>query len=263
MFRIMSAVTLIIGFSAVISGCATVFARVDFKYSSVAHISYSESTTTLQVDPETLVFDLSEAFRRQGVTVLDRKELDYHFQENVSGRECWEAVASIFRQEFDAYQKNSYREYSNIDRVKPFKDRGLNQQCHILDRVYAEPKTSWLLMVQFPQRSASATIYRPTSSTFFAFNGINKPLTQIFGTSETKENVGIDISSRLYLYAWRSENGRTNVYLKALPFSGQVEAAEGNSIGWTWWRVASGYEEADIVRSYKLLIEEYDRSIAH
>jgi len=82
-----------------------------------------------------------------------------------------------------------------------------------------------------------------------------------FATSQVAENVGIEIATRLYIWAWRSADGQTTVYLEGRPFSGQVEAAPGNSIGWTWWQLTNGYEERDVVKSYVLLLEDYDRSM--
>lgn len=244
----------------VISGCAPTFTRVDFKYSSIAHLSYRDAMTTINKDPETLVFELSEAFRRQGGMVLQRQELGYHLELDAAAQLCWEANTSIYEKEFASFEKNSYKQYRKINRTKPYTSRGVSPQCRIFDEVPTGSKTSWMLMVQFPPRSANATIYRPVSNSFFVFNGIDKPLIQGFGTTRVPQNVGIEISTRLYIWAWKGVEGKTVVYLEGRPFSGQVEAASGNSIGWQWWKISNGYQEADVVRSYLLLIQDYDRA---
>jgi hypothetical protein len=253
MWRIVLMVT-VIGIG--LSGCT--FSRVDFKYSSIAHLSYKDAMTTVRCDPETLVFDLAEAFRRQGCVVLQRQELNYYLVENANAKACWEAATAIWKQEFDAYAQNSYSQYDRIDRLTPYTSRGVTQECRIFDEVLSDPKQSWLLMVQFPSRSANTIIYRPTITSFFVFNGVNPPI-QAIGSSQSAESVGIDITTRLYIWAWRCADGRTSVYLEGRPFSGQVEAAKGNSIGWSWWKVSNGSQEADVVRSYLLLIQDYDR----
>jgi hypothetical protein len=80
---------------SLLCGCVTNFSRVDFKYNSTAHLNYREAMMEVRVPPEHLLAELSDAFRRQGVTVLERKTLDYYLSEANSGQLCWEANKTI------------------------------------------------------------------------------------------------------------------------------------------------------------------------
>ena len=213
---------------------------------------------TLNASPEELIFDLSNSLRRQGETVLQREKLDYNLEETINAYACWEASNEITKEEFTAYSVNSYSQFKNIDRNTPYSKRGISPTCRIFNEVTTGGKDSWLLMVQFPSVHANTTVCRPTTSSFFAFDGQNQPL-QAFSTTSIARKVEIDITTRLYLWAWQGEGGKTNVYIEGRLLSGQIESAPGNSIGWSWWKVTNGYRESEVVRSYVLLLQDYDR----
>lgn len=118
---------------------------------------------------------------------------------------------------------------------------------------------SWFLQVELPPKSASSTVYQPNVNNFFLY-GQNKTY-QGFSTTYTPEQVGISVSSRLYIYAWKIPSSQTTtVYILAKPVSGQIEANSGNTIGHTWWQVTNGYSEHQTVNNYIALIQEYDRN---
>lgn len=245
-------------FSLILSSCARNFNTVDFKYSSNAHQSFRSGMAEIDTPPEQLVVDLSAALRQQGAIVLQREKIDYILEEDKNAEACWQANSEIFQKEFHAYETNSFSLYQAIDRVAPYQNRGISQNCRIFNEISTGEKQSWLLMVQLPAERFNTTVYRPTSSRFFIFDGKNAPI-NAYSSSAVAEDIEIDITTRLYLWAWQNEDGKTNLYLEGRPFSGQVEAASGNSIGWKWWKVSNGYRESEVVRSYVLLIQDYDR----
>lgn len=247
--------------AALTSSCAQQIVRVDFKYSSLSHMSFRESMTTLNSQPSDLVYKLSDAFRRQGATVIERKKLDYYLAVTDDADACWAASNEIYQQEIASYRNNKYSEYQRIDRKKPFKKRSIRTDCTIFTNSSAPLLDSWLLVVEFPARSASTTVYTPNLDSFFVFGQSGS----IQGLSETRtpQQVGMQITTRLYIWAWRtSDDKKTNVYLEGRPVSGQLEAAPGNSIGWQWWQISDGYQEQKVVRAYVLLLEDYDRGMA-
>ena len=244
--------------SLALTGCATNFTRVDFKYTNLAHMNYRDAMTTVSRNSEELVFDLSEAFRRNGANVLERTKLNYILSENDNAHNCWEAEYEIFQQEFAAYRANSFPMYKSIDRKKPFASRQVTNDCSLFTNTNDSDADSWLLIVELPPRTSQTTVYQPTIDNFFLFSQ-NKTV-QGFSTSYIPKQAAISVSTRLYIWAWRpKDNQRTLVYIFAKPISGQIEAKAGNSIGYTWWQMVNGYSEQQTVRNYIALIQEYDR----
>jgi hypothetical protein len=244
--------------SLAMTGCATNFSKVDFKYSNLAHMNYRDAMTTVSRNPEELAFDLSEAFRRNGANVLERARLNFILSENRDAQSCWEAEYEIFQQEFSAYRANSFPMYKSIDREKPYVSRKVTNNCSVFTNTNAPDADSWFLLVELPPRTSQTTVYQPTMDNFFMFSQ-NKTV-QGFSTSYIPEQKAISVSTRLYIYAWRHKDSkRTLVYLFAKPISCQIEASKGNSIGYTWWQLANGYNEQQTVRNYIALIQEYDR----
>lgn len=252
-----------ITFSILLTGCANNFTRADFKYSNIAHMNYREAMTEISTPPEEFIFDISDAFRKHGATILERKKIDFFITENSFAQKCWEANYSICQKEFTAYRSNDFKMYKAIDREKPFSTRNLTNDCSYFTNSTKPGTDSWFLLVEFPPRSAQTIIYRPSLNSFFVFNpdiathgfqGV-----QGFSTSQHQEQVRVNISTRLYVWAWKESNAtNTNIYLMAKPISGQIEAAPGNSIGYSWWQQANGYSELQVVKNYISLIQEYD-----
>jgi hypothetical protein len=192
-------------------------------------------------------------FFRDG-EILSPKEL----RNNLAGRSLYNSRRNtIYQQEFSAYAKNNFPEYEKIDRVSPFKSRGIEQNCRFFEEIPAGGVDSRLMIVEFPPRSSRTIVYRPTMENFFVHG--SGQFVHGFSTSSVAENVEIQISTRLYIWASQNEASHTKLYLEARPISGQIEAGAGNSIGWKWWKIANGYEEQNIVRSYVLLLEDFDR----
>lgn len=254
MMRLMKLILLTLS----LTGCATNFTRVDFKYSNLAHMNYREAMTTVTRSPEELVFDMSEAFRRNSANVLERTKQSFILSENNNAQSCWEADHEIFQQEFASYRANSFPMYKSIDREKPYTSRNVANNCSLFTNANAPGADSWFLLVELPPRSSQTTVYQPTVDNFFLFSQ-NKSV-QGFSTSYIPEQTTISVSTRLYIWAWKPKDSQTTlVYLLAKPVSGQIEANKGNSIGYTWWQLANGYTEQQTVRNYIALIQEYDR----
>lgn len=244
--------------SFILSGCTTNFSTVDFRYTNLAHMNYRDAMTNVSIAPEALIFDLSEAFRNNGANILERTKVNYILVENNDGQKCWNANNEIWQKEFNAYRINNYFDYKFIDREQPFTSRQIDNKCTFFTSSPNPAADSWLLKVELPPLSASSIVYQPNINSFFVF-GQNK-MYQGFSKSYTQEQVGISVSSRLYIYAWKLPGSQTtSVYILAKPVSGQIEAKDGNSIGWTWWQVTNGYSEQQTVRNYISLILEYDR----
>ncbi|RPA27860.1 hypothetical protein [Shewanella frigidimarina] len=241
-----------------LTSCAQTFFTVPFKYSSNSHLDFRSAMVTLNTPPEELIFDLSKFFRKQGAIVLQREKLDYRLEETTNAFACWEAQNENTQKEFMTYSVNSYTQFQQIDRKTAYNKREISPSCKIFNEVTTGVRDSWLLMVQFPPEYANKTIYRPTSSNLFIFGGQNQSLQGITTTS-IAEKVQIDITTRLYLWAWESDDGKTNIYLEGRPVIAQVEATLGYSIGWVWWKVSNGYRESEVIRSYVLLLQDYDR----
>ncbi|MGZ9897044.1 hypothetical protein [Shewanella gaetbuli] len=242
-----------------LTACANGFSRVDFKYTSASHLNFKQSSLNMSLPPDELVAQLSNSFSRQGARVLIREQLDHILKPTLDSYGCWEAKRAITEQEFAAFTKNSFSDYKNINRDFPYKSRNLKLNCNQYEQVTVKDANSWLLMVEFPPVTANKTIYRPSVNNFF----IASQSTHMngFSISEVPENVSIQIFTRLYIFLRAMPNGGSEVYLEARPVSGQVEASDGASIGWSWWRLSSAFEERDIVRSYKILLEDYDRAV--
>ena len=254
----MKLITIIL-LSLALAGCATNILRVDFKYSNLAHMNYRDAMTSVSTKPEELVFDLSEAFRNNRATILERTKLDFILIENKDAQRCWEAEYEIFQQEFSAYRANSFPMFKSIDREKPFISRQVTNKCSLFTNTTAMEADSWFLRIELPPKTAQAVLYQPTVDEFFMFGPRNKWV-QGFSTSYIPEQLGIAVSTRLYIWAWRLPNSQeTHVYLYAKPVSGQIEAQAGNTIGYIWWQMANGYSEQQTVKNYISLIQEYDR----
>ena len=242
-----------------VCGCAT-FNRVDFKYSNLAHMNISDAIVEFEnMDPERLVFALSEAFRAKSHEIIDRKKLDFYYVATPISEKCCEAEREIFQQEFSAYQTNNFAMYKSIDRESPFSNRGITNQCKKFEIIRQPDVNSWFLEVEIPQGNYSTNVTVPDVNSFFLFNGSN-PITA-YSLKNKTQTVNTSFASRLYIWAWKNpESGKTTVYLEAKPINGQIAACSGCSIGYSWWKQANGYAEFKLVKHYALLLQELKRA---
>ena len=244
-----------------ISGCATTFDRVDFKYSNLAHMDIKDAFVNFDnTDPEKLIFALSKAFRSKSYEIIDRKKLDFYYIETPSCGKCAEADREIFQQEFSAYQANSFPMYTSIDRELPYVSRGITPQCKKLETVRQSGVNSWYLEVEIPQGDFSTNVSIPDVNSFFLFNGSSNPITA-YSLKNKTQTVSTSFASRLYIWAWEDPGtNKTIVYLEAKPINGQIVANPGNGIGYSWWKQANGYTEFKLVKHYVLLLQELKRA---
>lgn len=243
------------------SGCATMFNRVDFKYSNLAHMDIRDAFVDFDnTDPEKLIFALSKAFRAKSYEIIDRKKLDFYYVETPLCEKCGEADREIFQQEFSAYQANNFSMYKSIDRESPYLSRGITPQCKKLETVRQLGVNSWYLEVEIPQGNFSTDVSISDVNSFFLFNGSSNPITA-YSLKNKTQTVNTSFASRLYIWAWKNpENNKTAVYLEAKPINGQIVASAGCSIGYSWWRQANGYAEFKLVKHYVLLLQELKRA---
>lgn len=244
-----------------ISGCATNFDRVDFKYSNLAHMDIKDAFVNFDnTDPEKFIFALSEAFRSKTYEIIERKKLDFYYVETPSCEKCAEADREIFQQEFSAYQANSFPMYKSIDRKLPYLSRGITTECKKLQIVRDSGVNSWYLEVEIPQGDFSTNVTTPDLNSFFLFNGSSNPITA-YSLKNKSQTVATSFASRLYIWAWEDPGtNKTVVYIEAKPINGQIVANPGNSIGYSWWKQANGYAEFKLVKHYVLLLQELKRA---
>lgn len=243
-----------------VTGCKSTFTKVDFKYDNLTHMPPEEAMLSLEIDPKTLIVQLSDAFKAQDNLILDREQLDFFYEPSAQQGACWSASQEIIGKEFLAYQNNDFSQYDNIDRKSIFANHGVSNQCTLMQAASDDVAESWFLRVEIPQGNYGTTISVPNVQTFFAISG-NLP---IYGSSTSYSNrqVQTSFSSRLYIWAWKEHPGdKTKVYLLAKPVNGQVESGAGNSIGYAWWKQANGYAEYKLVKHYRFLLEDLSRQL--
>lgn len=244
-----------------LSGCATTFYRVDFRYSNLAHMDIKEAFVNFDnTDPEKLIFALSEAFRSKSYEIIERKKLDFYYVVTPSCEMCAEADREIIQQEFSAYQANSFTLYKSIDRRLPYLSRGITPQCKMLETMSQSEVNSWFLEVEIPQGDFSTNVTIPDVNSFFLFNGSSNPTTA-YSLKSKSRTISTSFASRLYIWAWEDPGtNKTVVYLQAKPINEQIVANPGNSIGYSWWKQANGYAEYKLVKHYVLLLQELKRA---
>ena len=239
-----------------LSGCMTTpFERVDFKYDNTSHMTVDNAMVELDIAPRALIYTLSDSFTAQGNALIERQELDFHYEKAENAQGCWNASRDVFQQEFHAYQLNDFSAYNKIDRAEIFKKYNAAMNCHYLDIVKEGTVDSWFLKVEIPQGNYNTTISVPNVETFFAFSGGQSIVGS--GTRYSQKTVSTQFSSMLYVWAWKEEgSNKTKVYLLAKPVNEQVESCAGCSIGHKWWKQANGYAEFKLVQRYKFLLED-------
>jgi len=246
----------------ILAGCQSnkAFEKVDFKYSNLAHMTIDEALVELDVDPKSLIFALGQSFMAQNNLVLERQKLDFNYQKSDNYINCWSAQNEVFRNEFYAYQLNNFSIYQSIDRQGIFKKFGVNESCTLMDMVKSEEAESWFLQVEIPQGNYQTTVSVPNVESFFSYS----PNGAVFGNATTysQKVVRTEFASRLYIWAWKvTPESKTKVYLLSKPINGQVEACNGCTIGYNWWKQANGYSEFKLVKKYKYLLEDLAQKV--
>jgi hypothetical protein len=254
---------LLISYSSLVSGCASLMTvnKSFMKYNSLTHINVEQSTVSLSMGVEELAFTLSEKFRELGGVVRERVLVNEIPRKTVNSQLCWEAKNEVSKSEFKIYETRDYSMYKNLDTSIPFNKRNISQDCKIYELEIAEEKEVYLLEIDFPDRNSSAAIYQPTLNTFFLSNGTN--IINGFVSGGNTRNVGVKANSRLRIWIWPKSKNSSNLFMVANPVSNGFESGtdENLTIGVLWWKTINGSAEANLVRSYVLLFEEYERKL--
>jgi hypothetical protein len=256
---------LLISCISIVSGCASLMTvnKAWMKYNSLTHIDFDHSTVSLSKGAEELAFTLSEKFRELGGSVLERKLVNTIPRKTENSRLCWEAKNDLSTDEFKIYETRDYSMLKGLDPAIPFTEKNISQDCKIYEFEIVKQNEVYLLEVDFPDRNSSATIFQPTLNTFFMSNGSSTVNGLVAGGSN--RNVGVKANSRLKIWIWPKSKNSSNVFMEAIPVSNGVESTNGPDdfpvIGVLWWKTINGDAESNLVRSYVLLFEEYERKL--
>jgi hypothetical protein len=230
-----------------------------FKYDSLAHVNYYNSSTILKINSEDLAFMLSENFRNSGGTVIDRKKVSSIPVKSNNSDTCWEANQELTDKEFEIFSTRSYSLFKSLDNDEPFLSRDINIDCKIYEFSGAQSDQAFLLVVDFPAKGTTTSIYQPTLNSFFITNGTQMVNGLVTGGSN--RILGIKAFSRMRIWIWPESDGVSRVFMVATPVSNGIEAGGDAQIGVLWWNAINGRIESNLVRSYILLFEEYARKI--
>jgi hypothetical protein len=258
-------ITLLILSMTLLSGCASLMTinKAWMKYNSLTHIDFDQSTVSLSMGTEELAFTLSEKFRELGGSVLERKAVNTVPRKTENSRLCWEAKNDLSTDEFKIYQTRDYSMFKGLEPATPFNERNISPDCKIYEFEIVKENEVYFLTVDFPDRNSSATIYQPTLNTFFMSNGTNTVNGLVTGGST--RNVGAKANSKLRIWIWPKNNNSSNIFMEANPVSNGVESTSGPDdfpvIGVLWWKIINGEAESNLIRSYVLLFEEYERKL--
>jgi len=211
------------------------------------------------IDPEKLIFELSERFHANSHQIIERQKLDSYFVETADAEECLAAYQEIWHQDFEAYQANDIRKYKDIDRETPFTKRGIANSCKFLERVTDPEANSWFLSADIPQGSHTKIITKPELTSSARFRE-HQPKQHFINDSQTI-SIRESFSSRLFIWAWVIPGtSTTRVYMEARPVNDQVVSCDDCGIDHTWWKQTNGYAEYRLVKNYIFLLEELKRS---
>lgn len=244
----------------ILSSCMSLMTvvKTEFKFNSLSHLRYDDSRILLPGKTGDIAFMLSESFRNAGGTVLERELVNIFPNKTAESDSCWDAKRELTQMEFAAFNAKDYGAYVDIDRETPFKTRQLSLDCKVFAEEKRERPDTYKLLIDFPNKQISNQIYKPTVSNFFISNG--QKMTQGMVVSGGSSNVRLDIFTRLRIYVWPSDSAdEVNVFMIATPVIGDIEAQEGATVGSLWWPTTDGKTEANVVKSYLLLLEDHMR----
>jgi len=242
---------------AAFQGCQSLkFVKVDFKYNNLSHMSVDDSMVKLDASPNELIIWLSDNFRSQGGSILDRESIDYFFSKTPLYKNCWHANKEISDYEFESYRKNNFHGYQNIDRLSIYDEHDVAPSCKYFDKVHSAAVEAWYLVAELPQGTYKETITLPSTDVLIGYpqGGL------VYGTALSKQTQQIesDFYTKIFIWAWKeSKNSKTKVYLFAKPVNSQIESCSGCTIGYKWWERSNGYAEYKLVKDLKYLIDDF------
>lgn len=236
------------------------FVKVDYKYSNLSHMKTDDAIVELDLNPELLIFSLSDTFSNHGNTILNREKLNFYNKKTENSDDCWTASNEVTKKEFFAYQQNNLSLYEEIDRNGIFAKNGVDFKCQMMEIVNDEKAESWFLQIEIPQGNYESTIEVSKLNSSIIFSGYGTTPINTLSTVKSDKVIKEKFSSMLYIWAWKeTPNSKTKVYLLAKPANNQVVSCNGCSIGYAWWKQANGYAEFKLVKKYKYLLQDLAR----
>lgn len=227
------------------------FARIDFKYTSLAHLGFAGSVISSPLPPNAAVNLLADFLRAGGATVTGIDHTRTKFFQTDADRACERWTLSLYRQEWQAFDQNKVSIYKKIDRKAP-------AECEL-------PKHSWMqygysvehigeadgdgfLISAVVNRDINITNHYMAPSFMTAFGG--GVATNIWGNLPATATSTIPFASQYVVAVWRTKTDTTtHIVAIGIPESGSVRAGPGAWVGAGLRAVSDGGLEAVGVKS--------------
>lgn len=224
--------------------------RVDFKYTSLAHLGFQGSIAESSFSVPESVDLIANFLRSNGASVTAVKEFKTGFEQTPGDRECEAWSQSIFRTEQSAIRANKWKLYKKIDRS------GMPGGCN-------KAMTSWL-QYAFSQKDIpegegffveavidrSLNVTRSYVSPMFTGISGSHGSASMWSMVPRNTSSSVNLETRLIIHVWKETADRkTSVFAIALPRMGQVEAAPGASVGADFFEATNGTAETMAVQN--------------
>lgn len=239
------------------------FTRVNFEYTSLAHLGFAGSTLQVPFDAATTVDMLGDFLRSGGANVGSVGEALVKQYQTPSDKVCEAWTHAVYRAEWASYDRNKFRDYKKIDRKQP--TECLPAKAHWLQygfsvETFTADAGAGYRIVASVDRSVShtANVMRPSFSAIFGERATANMWTMVPSSITTT----IPFETALIVHVWRKkEDSRTSIFVIGVPKSGAIEAAPGAGIGYPLRGLADGKIEASAVQN--LLSYMSQKSIKH
>ncbi len=218
--------------------------KIDFKYTSMTHLGFSGSITTIDLDPKDVMDLIAKYLRSSGVTVTGISENQVRLFQTEGDKACENWSNSIFHAELAAFSTNKMKNYKSINRENP------PLGCFVDKSSWIQYAFSALKMERGESYTINGAIDRSVKfnqvgsriSFGTIFNGYNN--TNIMTSVPTNSSFVANFQTIFFVHIWRDENEKkTSVFVLALPKSGDLEASPGASIGSTYRPYVDGLIE--------------------
>jgi hypothetical protein len=206
--------------------------KIDFKYTSMAHLGFGGSVVTTPQDPKQTLDLVANFLRSNGVTVTKIEEGKTGLTQTEGDRACEAWVHAIYKAEWSAFSRNKFKEYKKIDRS------GQPAGC-------SSPKASWIQYAYSARTMETGVSYtinglidRPIT---FNESGIRPSFSTIFSGYSTANVISMvptqssrtaNFQTFFFIQIWKdASDDRTSVFALGIPRSDGVEAGPNASIG--------------------------------
>lgn len=206
--------------------------RINFNYTSIAHLGFGGSVVTTPQDPKQTLDLVANFLRSNGVTVTKIEEGKTGLTQTEGDRSCEAWAHSIYRAEWSAFSRNKFKEYKKIDRS------GMPAGC-------SSPKASWLQYAYTPRVMETGVSYtinglidrpvtfnesgiRPSFGTIFSGYSMANVISMVPTQSSRTSN----FQTFFVIQIWKdASDDRTSVFALGIPRSDGVQAGPNISIG--------------------------------